>query len=79
MRIQKGIEQKKQQLETGRRKEAKESGIILERVAAKKKASRRDRGLGGPSVGRFKGGLLKLGRKDVQDLQGRRDKSLKRR
>jgi len=79
MRIQKGIAQKRQERDDIRRKEAKEAGVVLERAVVKKKPSaRRDRGLGGPSVGKFRGGLLKLGRKDVQDVQGRGRQSPKK-
>ena len=33
---------------------------------------RRDRGVGGPSVGKWKGGMLVLGKRDVATIEGRR-------
>ncbi|KAF7845772.1 hypothetical protein BT93_L0698 [Corymbia citriodora subsp. variegata] len=72
----KGILAKAAQKENSRRSEAKENGIILERVtkigAKKALPERRERGLGGPSVGRFKGGTLKLSKSDVSGINGPR-------
>lgn len=78
MGVRKGIVKKKETREEARRKEAKENGIILE-VAKKKRgtigdgfnaAGKRDRGIGAPGVGRFKGGTLSLSKKDVRDIEG---------
>ena len=67
-----GIIAKAKQKEATRRKEAKENGIILEKeaTARKGKGVRRERGIGGPAIGKFKGGTLKLSRKDINDVQG---------
>ena len=51
-----------------RRKEARENGIILEKSKRPKKTAtenRRERGVGGPSVGKYKGGTLTLSKHDV--------------
>lgn len=55
-----------------RRRTAQENGIILEKaVRGKKKDERkRQRGIGAPSVGRFQGGMLKLSKKDVAEIEG---------
>ena len=68
----KGIIAKAAERDQSRRKEAKENGIILEKRAKGKKRpeARRQRGVGAPSVGRFQGGMLKLSRKDVDDIVG---------
>ncbi|CAI6333435.1 unnamed protein product [Periconia digitata] len=73
MSQRKGITAKAKLREDLRRKEAKENGIILERDTKKKKApsslaQRRDRGVGGPSVGKFKNGTLTLSKKDVASI-----------
>jgi hypothetical protein len=73
MNMRKGIDKKKTVREEKRRKDAKEAGIILEKVIHKKKnAGRRDRGIGAPGVGKFKSGLLTLSKKDIIDVQGRK-------
>lgn len=64
--------------ETRRRHEAKENGVILEKVSMGKKGTKngndkgkmRERGVDAPGVGRFSGGTLKLSRKDVASIQG---------
>ena len=33
---------------------------------------RREKAVGGPSVGRMRGGMLKLSKRDVAEIQGRR-------
>ncbi|KAI9837485.1 MAG: hypothetical protein M1819_007133 [Sarea resinae] len=70
----KGIVAKASQREEKRRLEAKENGIILERATKVKKGTegKRERGVGAPSVGRFSGGMLKLSKKDVMDIEGPR-------
>lgn len=69
----KGIVAKAKQKEASRRREAKENGIILEKetTARKGKGVRRERGIGGPAIGRFSGGTLELSSKDINDIQGR--------
>ena len=68
----KGIQAKALAIESRRRREAKDNGIILERPAGgtESKFRRRERGVGGPAIGKFTGGTLKLSRKDLQDLRG---------
>lgn len=72
MAQRRGIAAKAAGKEESRRKEAKENGIILEKVTGEKKRniSRRERGIGAPTIGRFKGGMLKLSKKDVVDIEG---------
>ena len=55
-----------------RRREAQENGIILEKVGKSKKKDNgmRQRGIGAPSVGRFQGGILKLNKKDIAEIEG---------
>ena len=36
----------------------------------KGKAGKRERGIGGPSVGRFRGGVLMLSERDLRSIQG---------
>jgi hypothetical protein len=74
MSFRKGIERKKHEREGKRRREAKEAGIILEREVKMRKGrpEKRDRGIEGPTVGKFKAGLLHLSKKDVFDIQGRK-------
>lgn len=73
MSQRRGISAKALGREESRRKEAKENGIILEKAAKGSKdiESKRQRGIGAPSVGRFKGGMLKLSKRDVIEIQGR--------
>ncbi|EFR00700.1 hypothetical protein MGYG_03705 [Nannizzia gypsea CBS 118893] len=73
MSHRKGISAKATQKEDRRRREAQENGIILERPSlakSKPAAKKRERGIGGPSVGKFVGGTLKLSRRDVMAIQG---------
>ncbi|KAL1957697.1 hypothetical protein VTO42DRAFT_5674 [Malbranchea cinnamomea] len=72
MSHRKGIEAKAEYKEKKRRQEARENGIILEKPAPKKsnKNVRRERGIGGPAVGKFVGGTLKLSKRDVADILG---------
>lgn len=68
-----GIKAKGMQKEEKRRREARENGIILEKPAPKSKSSnsgRRERGVGGPSVGKFAGGTLNLSKRDLAAVQG---------
>ena len=68
----KGINAKSVEREQLRRREAKENGIILEKgsKSRSKDTSNRQRGIGAPSVGRFQGGILKLSKKDVAEIEG---------
>ncbi|KAL9039995.1 MAG: hypothetical protein Q9214_004654 [Letrouitia sp. 1 TL-2023] len=69
----KGILAKALHKEKERRVEAKENGIILEKMAKKKRTIiKRQRNLGGPSVGKFRGGTLRLSKKDVASIVGRK-------
>ncbi|KAF2158221.1 hypothetical protein K461DRAFT_290466 [Myriangium duriaei CBS 260.36] len=75
MSHRKGMLAKAARKESERRQEARENGIILERAKLGKKrevggGGRRERGIGGPSIGRFRGGTLSLSKKDVQGIQG---------
>ena len=76
MAHRKGIIAKKTEKEETRRRDARENGIILEkaRVVEKKgKDTRKDRGVGGPGVGKFSGGTLTLSKKDISDIEGSRN------
>lgn len=80
MAHRKGIAAKGAEKEGVRRREAQENGIILEKATKKKTAAaRRERGIGAPTVGKFEGGMLKLSRKDVADIQGPKKQVMKRR
>lgn len=71
--IRKGIAAKSANREVTRRKEAAENGVILERAKAvikPQQQQRRERGIGGPGVGKFRGGTLKLSSSDVKGIQG---------
>ena len=76
----KGIVAKATKRDEIRRTEAKENGIVLEKAVKIKKVgdARRQRGIGAPSVGKFQGGMLKLSKKDVADIEGPRKISKER-
>ena len=80
MSHRKGIAAKRAEKEETRRREAKETGTILERAVKVKKGgeARRQRSIGAPTVGKFQGGMLKLSRKDVADIQGPKKRTVKR-
>lgn len=68
-----GIIAKKTEREDKRRKEARENGIILEKAGLgtkRKNEGKRDRGIGGPAVGKFSGGTLRLSKKDIFNIEG---------
>lgn len=66
----KGIQAKATQREQKRRQEAAENGIVLERVkSVAKETARRERSIGGPGIGQFRGGMLKLSKKDVRNIE----------
>lgn len=83
MHMRKGITAAAVEREAKRRREAKESGVILERETGKKKkktSTKRDgRGGGGggngfgPAVGRLKGAELRISERDVRKIEGTRD------
>ncbi|KAI4131808.1 MAG: hypothetical protein LQ341_006337 [Variospora aurantia] len=74
-----GIMAKIAEKDQNRRNEAKENGVILERVTkSKDRDSKRQREIGAPTVGRFSGGMLTLSRKDVTNIVGRPKKSKRR-
>lgn len=69
MSHRKGIVAKARMREDKRRAEARENGIVLELEKKEKKVTgKRERGVGAPSVGRFKGGTLTLSRRDVASI-----------
>ncbi|KAF2238633.1 hypothetical protein EV356DRAFT_529085 [Viridothelium virens] len=74
MAHRKGIIAKAQAREGKRRREAQENGIILEKAvkAKKKMEGKRERGIGAPGVGSFRGGTLVLSRRDVASIRGPR-------
>jgi hypothetical protein len=75
----KGILAKQSEREEKRRKEARENGIILEKVKGstkRQKDGKRDRGIGGPGIGKFSGGTLRLSKRDIIDIEGPRKKFL---
>ena len=64
---------KARQTEEKRRHEAREAGVILEkekRFATKERDKKRERGVGGPSIGKFRGGTLSLSKSDVRSITG---------
>ncbi len=72
MSHRKGIIAKACQRDDRRRRKAKDNGVILTTVTWKKKRQgKRVRSVGGPAVGKFKGGTLKLSRKDVAEIRDR--------
>lgn len=73
----KGMEAKATERDKTRRSEAKENGIILEKQSNDRKKTvvsnkRKEKGVGAPSVGKFSKGMLRLSKKDVEDIQGQR-------
>lgn len=72
-----GIKAKAAAKEDKRRKEAKENGIILEKPTkvTKSNPGRRERGVGGSSIGKFSGGTLNLSKRDLHVMQGPKGRS----
>ncbi|KAF1983379.1 hypothetical protein K402DRAFT_361068 [Aulographum hederae CBS 113979] len=75
MAHRKGIIAKAATKEETRRREAKEAGVVLEKEKKKRRKGVeenrwRDRGVGGPSVGKFRDGALVLSRRDVAAIRG---------
>lgn len=81
MAQRRGIAMKTAEKEAIRRNDAKENGIVLEKAIKRKKGrdAKRPRGIGAPSVGKFMGGMLKLSRQDILEIQGPRKTSKARR
>jgi hypothetical protein len=74
MNMRKGILAHRQSNEERRRSEAKENGIILEKEKRIRKFDgKRERGVGGSSVGKYKGGMLTLSKRDVRTIEGPKD------
>lgn len=71
MSHRKGMIAKAADREDLRRREAKENGVILEKPKKQKTnvEPKRLRGMGGPAVGKFKGGTLSLSEKDVMSIK----------
>ncbi|KAK4570032.1 pre-rRNA processing and 40S ribosomal subunit assembly [Recurvomyces mirabilis] len=66
-----GIVAKATTREASRRKNATENGIILEKATSTFKApAKRERAVAVPSVGKFRGGTLKLSERDVKSIEG---------
>ncbi len=67
-----GILAKAANREASRRADAQENGVILEKATTKARARdlHRERGVDVPAVGKFRGGTLRLSKKDVLDIQG---------
>ncbi|EXJ63156.1 hypothetical protein A1O7_03601 [Cladophialophora yegresii CBS 114405] len=72
MAHRRGILAKAAAREKSRRREASENGIILEKSVAKSRTGelRRERAVDVPAVGKFRGGTLRLSKRDVLDIQG---------
>ena len=74
--MRKGMMKKSAEKDEKRRSEARENGIILERIKGGKAGKerrpqeRRERGVGAPAVGRFEGGTLKISKRDVYEIEG---------
>ncbi|KAJ5105019.1 hypothetical protein NUU61_002366 [Penicillium alfredii] len=67
-----GIKAKAVSKDDKRRREAKENGIVLEKPApkaSKTNSGRRERGVGGSSLGKFSGGTLNLSKRDLLSVQ----------
>ena len=69
-----GIKAKAISRDEKRRREAKENGIILEKPSKVTKTDnkRRERGIGGSSIGKFSGGTLNLSKQDLHSMQSSR-------
>ena len=72
MSHRKGILAREKEREQVRRKEARENGIILEKPSqpVRKKMKRREKGIDDPGMGTFKGGMLKLSKRDLSSIKG---------
>jgi hypothetical protein len=73
-----GINAKAASKDEKRRREAKENGIILERPSKVSKSNnngRRERGVGGASIGKFSGGTLNLSKQDLFSMKSKPSRS----
>jgi hypothetical protein len=72
MAHRKGILAKAGTKEAVRRQRAKEDSIVLEKPtkSSYRSIGRRERGIDGPSVGKFRGGTLNLSKNDISSIQG---------
>jgi hypothetical protein len=71
MAHRRGILSKDFDRETKRRKEAAESGVVLEKARAVAKFTKpREKGIGGPNIGKFRSGTLTLNSRDLRSIQG---------
>ena len=77
----KGIAKKSAEREELRRQQAFENGIIIEKAVKgnRNDGVKRQRGIGAPAVGRFQGGMLKLSKKDIAEIQGPKKRSKSKR
>ncbi|KAL8764172.1 MAG: hypothetical protein Q9184_000141 [Pyrenodesmia sp. 2 TL-2023] len=72
----KGIMAKSAERDTNRRRDAKENGVILEKLTkSKSREPKRQREIGAPTVGKFSRGMLTLSKKDLSNIVGRPKKS----
>ncbi|KAI2637529.1 hypothetical protein GGS21DRAFT_483657 [Xylaria nigripes] len=75
MSIRKGIQAAAEGREEKRRREARENGVVLERrdtgsALGKKRRKGASRDIDAPAVGRMSGGMLKLSKKDIAEIEG---------
>lgn len=76
----KGIQAKVASREEKRRREATEDGVVLEKARTDAKSlQRRERSVGGPAIGRFNNGTLKLNSKDLRSIEGPKQRGKGRR
>ncbi|KAK6542547.1 hypothetical protein TWF694_006494 [Orbilia ellipsospora] len=65
MHIRKGMAKKEAMRVEKKKKVARENGIVVAKEKKKKRERKREGGVGGPSVGKFKRGALVLSKRDV--------------
>ena len=72
MQRRQALNAKTRDAETTRRREAREAGVVLEAPKKQRPVKRRvrDRGVGGPAVGRMRMATLTLSKKDVAAIEG---------
>lgn len=72
----KGISAKAVTREERRRRTATENGVVLEKTKSETKPfKRREGGIGAPTIGKFKGGTLKLSSRDLRSIEVPKQKS----
>lgn len=85
MSHRKGINAKASTKDARRRKDAAENGIILEKAQTQPSGrrsgppSRRERGVDAPTLGKFRGGTLRLSSKDIAGMQDQKSANRRRR